>query len=82
MVVVGYVRVRAASLLADQAERIASALEWVEERLSSLGDSEEERVEAIVLRALKRHLEVELAEISGYLAVWDWRPGGEIAAHA
>ena len=81
-VAVGYVRVRAAGLLADQAERIAAELEWVEGRLASLGDSEEDRVEAIVLRALKRHLEGELAEISGYLAVWDWRPGGEVAAHA
>lgn len=58
------VELRASVLLADQVYRIVSELEWIERRLGQLGDSDEDRVEAIVLRALQKHLVNELREIS------------------
>ena len=59
-----FIELRVSTLLADQAYKLVSEIERVDERLSVLGDSEEDRVESIVLRALRRHLVRELREIS------------------
>ncbi len=58
------VELRVSTLLADQAYKIVSELDWIERRLMQLGDSDEDRVEAIVLKALQKHLLRELREIT------------------
>ncbi len=58
------VELRVSTLLADQAYKIVAELDWIERRLMQLGDSDEDRVEAIVLKALQRHLLGELREIT------------------
>lgn len=67
---------RLSFLLAEQAQKIAAEIDWIDKRLLELGDSEEDRVEAIVLRALRRHLMRELREI-----LWAI-PAAPLAVHA
>lgn len=55
-----------AALLNRQASELVEKIADVDYRLSTLGDGEEDRLEAIVLGALRRHLVRELEEIVGF----------------
>ncbi|GAB6148510.1 hypothetical protein [Stetteria hydrogenophila] len=71
---------RVAVLLAEQARGIEAELEWIDRRLAELGGSDEDRVEAIVLYALKRHLENELDHLNKALH-WNGPSFPEAALH-
>jgi len=48
-----------------QVEGIRAELEWVNSRLAELGDSEEDRLELLLLWAIRDHLTRDLEELEG-----------------
>jgi len=54
------------SIFAREIEKIVGRIQWIDMRLASLGDSEEDQVERILLSALRRHLIDDLRELGGF----------------
>jgi len=54
------------SVFDREIRRLVAEIAWVDDRLASLGDSEEDEIERTLLRALRRHLMSELRELSGF----------------
>jgi len=54
------------SIFAREIEKLVDRITWIDSRLASLGDSEEDQIEKILLGALRKHLIADLRELGGF----------------
>jgi len=66
--------------LEREISRIVEEIAFIDMRLMELGDGEEDRAEAILLRILRRHLLEDLREIAGFTGEYGYSGGGGFRA--
>jgi len=54
------------SIFSREIEKLVDRITWIDSRLASLGDSEEDQIERILLSALRKHLIADLRELGGF----------------
>ncbi len=57
---------RIESVFDREIRRLVNEISWIDARLATLGDGEEDRIEKILLEALRRHLLSDLREMAGF----------------
>lgn len=57
---------RIESVFDREIRRLVNEISWIDSRLAGLGDGEEDRIERILLEALRRHLLRDLREMAGF----------------